>query len=111
MMHRWNKLFGGRMKRLNRRSLFLLLLGLLMATFGSAESCDHYPECSTICGKLLECEEDWLDAEDESDMSEEARSQYRNSCMKDCEENSSPSDRECIYEATCSELLDGECSS
>jgi hypothetical protein len=99
------------MSALRRRVLPLVIAAALLhlATW----SCDDYePECTDACYRLAECEDEWLHGEGEEPMSETEFDRYVDDCVDDCESAGSDgadSGIECILDATCEELLDGEC--
>jgi hypothetical protein len=101
------------------RILVLLFSCALLVTcesssigYGNSDGSYSYSDdCNTVCLKLVDCEEDWLEDEHDSPMTIEERHDYRQECEDDCEENGEDSDRECLDNASCSEILDGKCSS
>jgi hypothetical protein len=89
-----------------------LLLAALLALGNLASECTDEDEdsCDLACEKLRDCEAAWLEDEGQEPMTAAQRVAFWDDCMKDCEKNAEPVERECIYDATCDEILDGECS-
>ncbi len=84
---------------------------IAVSVLSSAHSCEEeLPGCSDACSHLINCENEWLIEEGESEMSEQEEESFRGSCMNDCTGENSPQNRiDCIVEASCDELAEGDC--
>lgn len=82
---------------------------LLIGVCTMASECDEGWDCYSACSRLVQCENEWLLEDDEDPMSDREVSQYEEECEQECDASASYHNIECIMEASCNELAQGEC--
>jgi hypothetical protein len=86
-------------------------LTVAVAFLSMAESeCEEVYDCHGACYHIAGCEDQWLEDEGESRMTEAERDRYMDECLADCNHRGSQDEMECVEEASCEDLLEGRCS-